>query len=202
MFLCAITHSLPSTPFPSFPFSPPSLPKPRRQKNSYTWVKEQRKLALTRAYLLLEQRGGTVSRDDWAQLMSFLRPDCDPDHVSRLRCLFCRMKYFLCLGVAWPCPSSHYGCHALLYPTLPYLNPTISLPCLDVPFRAVFSAEQTSALFDAANKATRAPGGGGGDTEKVSKEGFFMLCALGRAKFSQVLSTFLLLLLLLLRLLQ
>ena len=45
-------------------------------------MKEQRKLALTRAYLLLKQPEGTVDREDWTQLMSFLRPDCDREHVS------------------------------------------------------------------------------------------------------------------------
>lgn len=49
---------------------------------SYNWVNEQRKLALTRAYLLLRRPDGTVGRDDWLRLMSFLRPDCNCEHVS------------------------------------------------------------------------------------------------------------------------
>lgn len=50
--------------------------------NSYYWVKEQRKVALTRAFLLLKQPDGTLARGDYVQLMKCLRPDCDQEHVS------------------------------------------------------------------------------------------------------------------------
>ncbi|CAN0096267.1 unnamed protein product [Pylaiella littoralis] len=111
-----------------------------QSKESYTWVKEQRKLSLTRAYMLLKRGDGTVGRDDWVKLMACLRPDCDAMH--------------------------------------------------------------TSALFDAAKKAEKGHGGGrksllvpkvegeeGGEEadglDRLSKGGFFMLCALGTANFSQ-----------------
>lgn len=51
--------------------------------NSYYWVKGQRKLALTRAFLLLKQPDGTLARADYVQLMRCLRPDCDQEHVSK-----------------------------------------------------------------------------------------------------------------------
>ncbi|CAN0401579.1 unnamed protein product, partial [Ectocarpus sp. 12 AP-2014] len=51
---------------------------------SYYWVKEQRKLALTRAFMLLRHRDGNLPRDDYVQLMMCLRPDCDKDHTSAL----------------------------------------------------------------------------------------------------------------------
>eukprot|EP00903_Cladosiphon_okamuranus_P013924 g12951.t1 len=96
-----------------------------QSKESYNWVKEQRKLALTRAYMLLKRGNGTVGRDDWVRLMACLRPDCDAAH--------------------------------------------------------------TSALFDAARKAedqiTSLPEED--DRNRLSKEGFFMLCALGTANFSR-----------------
>ena len=70
-------------------------------------MKEQRKLALTRAYLLLKQPEGTVGREDWTQLMSFLRPDCDRDHVSHFLLLVLRIYevfflFFPCC-LALPC---------------------------------------------------------------------------------------------------
>ena len=50
---------------------------------SYNWVKEQRKLALTRAFMLLRREGDkTVGREDWVRLMACLRPDCNAGHVS------------------------------------------------------------------------------------------------------------------------
>lgn len=58
---------------------PPSTPP---HPTSYNWVKAQRKLALTRAYMLLKREDGTVGRDDWVRLMACLRPDCDAAHVS------------------------------------------------------------------------------------------------------------------------
>ena len=52
---------------------------------SFEWMKEHRKLALTRAYLLLRDPiDHTVREKDWIQLMAFLRPDCDKGWV-RLR---------------------------------------------------------------------------------------------------------------------
>ena len=57
----------------------PSHPTPH---TSYNWVKEQRKLALTRAYVLLKREDGTVGREDWVRLMACLRPDCDAAHVG------------------------------------------------------------------------------------------------------------------------
>lgn len=56
-------------------------------RGSYDWVVEQRKLALTRAYMLLKGPDGTVGRDDWVSLMGFLRPECDSEHVR------CVMRY-------------------------------------------------------------------------------------------------------------
>lgn len=52
---------------------------------SYIWVTEQRKLALTRAYQLIRGPDGTVACSDWVQLMSFLRPDCNKEHVGHSR---------------------------------------------------------------------------------------------------------------------
>eukprot|EP00752_Nemacystus_decipiens_P009899 g8831.t1 len=96
-----------------------------QSKESYSWVKEQRKLALTRAYMLLKREDGTVGRDDWVRLMACLRPDCDAAH--------------------------------------------------------------TSALFDAAKKAEDqiASLSEEDDRNRLSKGGFFMLCALGTANFSR-----------------
>eukprot|EP00904_Undaria_pinnatifida_P002590 jgi/Undpi1/12331/HiC_scaffold_5.g02007.m1 len=107
-----------------------------QSKESYNWVKEQRKLALTRAYLLLRQPGGTVGREDWIHLMSFLRPDCDREHTSAL-------------------------------------------------FEAAYKADTHANPQHITDHSSGGGGGGGGDRNKVSKEGFFMLCALGKAKFSQ-----------------
>lgn len=54
-----------------------------KPSSSYYWVKEQRKLALARAFMLLKQRDGTLAREDYVQLMARLRPDCDQEHVSK-----------------------------------------------------------------------------------------------------------------------
>ncbi|CAN0188230.1 unnamed protein product, partial [Scytosiphon promiscuus] len=100
---------------------------------AYHWVKEQRKVALTRAFMLLKKPDGTLAREDFVQLMTCLRPDCDQEH--------------------------------------------------------------TSALFTAAKKAegqqSRNSGGGHSalavedERNRLSKMGFFMLCALGTADFSK-----------------
>eukprot|EP00752_Nemacystus_decipiens_P004301 g3930.t1 len=97
-----------------------------QSRESYFWVKEQRTLALTRAYMLLKMPDGSVAREDWVRLMACLRPDCNVDH--------------------------------------------------------------TSALFGAAKKAEERPIpslSAEDDRNRLSKAGFFMLCALGTANFSQ-----------------
>ncbi|CAM9484435.1 unnamed protein product [Pylaiella littoralis] len=96
-------------------------------KKSYYWVKGQRKLALSRAFMLLKQPDGTLAREDYLQLMACLRPDCDRDH--------------------------------------------------------------TSALFSAANKVEKNQSNSlpteDDRRNRLSKAGFFMVCALGTADFSR-----------------
>lgn len=59
------------------------------------WFKEQRTLALTRAYMLLKQPDGSVAREDWVHLMGCLRPDCNEDHVSIGDASFCFEAFVL-----------------------------------------------------------------------------------------------------------
>lgn len=66
----------------AFPNLQPTPHRATNQRNSYHWVKEQRTLALTRAYMLLKMPDGSVAREDWVRLMACLRPDCNADHVS------------------------------------------------------------------------------------------------------------------------
>eukprot|EP00903_Cladosiphon_okamuranus_P014070 g13077.t2 len=96
-------------------------------RESYYWVKEQRKLALTRAFLLLKQPDGTLMRGDYVQLMKFLRPDCDEEHTS-----------------------------------------------------ALFGAAKRAEVRQFNNVLTFED-----DRNKISKAGFFQLCALGTADFSR-----------------
>lgn len=91
-----VKSRLAQSPFLFSRHHPPPPPRPpprhpRKKHNSYAWVKEQRKLALTRAYMLLRQPDGTVTREDWVRLMACLRPDCSEDHVragGKLRFFF------------------------------------------------------------------------------------------------------------------
>ena len=76
-----IEHPRPSATRSTPPFPSTSL-RTATQRNSYYWVKEQRTLALTRAYMLLKMPDGSVAREDWVRLMECLRPDCNADHVS------------------------------------------------------------------------------------------------------------------------
>ncbi|CAM9815125.1 unnamed protein product [Scytosiphon promiscuus] len=63
-----------------------------QREESYNWVKRQRKLALTRAFMLLRRKDGTkggtvdgsVGKEDWVRLMACLRPDCNAGHTSAL----------------------------------------------------------------------------------------------------------------------
>ncbi|CAM9416819.1 unnamed protein product [Ascophyllum nodosum] len=99
-----------------------------QSKESYEWMNEQRKLALTRAYLLLRNPiDSTVCKKDWIQLMAFLRPDCDK---------------------GW-----------------------------------------ASALFNNAKKAEEKLDHRNLAPDRLSKGGFFMLCALGKARFSKPVHT-------------
>ncbi|CAM9638519.1 unnamed protein product, partial [Sphacelaria rigidula] len=102
----------------------------------YDWVVEQRKLALTRAYMLLKGPDGTVGRDDWVSLMGFLRPECDSEHTSAL-------------------------------------------------FFAAKKAEANSCDLSGSGSGMNTDGNGA-TGDQISKGGFFMLCALGKANLSKV----------------
>ncbi|CAM9319739.1 unnamed protein product, partial [Hapterophycus canaliculatus] len=100
----------------------------------YHWVKEQRKVALTRAFMLLKRPDETLAREDFVKLMTCLRPDCDQEHTSAL-------------------------------------------------FTAAKKAEeqQDKSSNSTSNSALTVED----ERNRLSKEGFFMLCALGTADFSR-----------------
>lgn len=58
----------------------------RLNATSFTWMNEQRKLALTRAYLLVrDPENRMVERKDWVRVMSYVNPDCRRESVRRTK---------------------------------------------------------------------------------------------------------------------